>query len=253
MTMMINVKNETGMACYWDMEERDRAKLTRDDVLRYVDAELMMKGVLAVPSLVLVEEPAVTLAKNTLYRVDLGAYDRFDVAFVTEEAARAFLRLQPVRVRSDWQLGSENYFTESMQETGIRTEELPTRATIQDAKGAMQEQKAAKDENDRRRKAHEEQTKKVDDALKGLWEDWHACRAKADRVARVTATFQKYVTMAGSDAVAARFLRQAFTRSELEETEAWTGTKFPSTPGPLDETTFPRVATVRDDDDTSPL
>jgi hypothetical protein len=212
---------------YWDLSERERAALSREDVARYLDAELMMKGVLALAPLTLVPEPAPKLETKSYYRVAASDYDVIDLAFASEDDARAFVSLRPLRVRSDWQLGSENRFVEPLGAGTIRTEDLPGHAEVEAAKATLKEAKAAKEENDRRRRIHEEQSKAVESAVSGLWEDWHECRAKAERMARVSETFAKYTALASGDlAVASKFLRQVFSVEELVAAEEWTGVRM---------------------------
>ena len=49
---------------YWSLSEKERANLTREQVEGSADFELMSLGVLAVPPLVLEEEPDVTLPER---------------------------------------------------------------------------------------------------------------------------------------------------------------------------------------------
>jgi len=175
------------MKTYWDLSEPERAAMTRDDVARYIDAELMLKGVLAVAPLTLVDETPPALATEPYYRVG-DEYTTLDVAFRSEADARAFLGLGPVRVTTEWSLGSA------------------------------------------------EATKKVEETLKGLWDDWHDCTAKGDRMRTVTETYTKYLALADGNAVTAgKFLVTAFGLAAVQDAEEWTGTKMlpvevPATP-----------------------
>lgn len=217
----------TGPVLYWDLSEPARAALTRDEVARFVDAELMLKGVLAPTPLVLVEESTPKLPGHPVYRIVLGSYDSLEVAFASEADARSFLKLSPARVRSDWALGSENVFLESPEGATIQCVSLPTKTEVETAKVALKEARAAKEENEKRRRIHAEQTKATEDALSGLWEDWHSCCAKATSMARVAETFAKYTGLANGDlTVASKFLRMAFTVAEISAAEEWTGTKM---------------------------
>ncbi len=210
------------MQTYWDLSERERAALTYDDVKRFVDAELMLKGVLAAGALELVPVPDAPVPSVTLYRPRIqGRYAPVDVAFTTEEKARAFLDLDPAMIEKDWQLGDAEIAT-PVREASVEAVTFVMRATADAYKSQLQSIKAAKDENDRRRRAHEEQQKKVDQALQGLWDDWHACCAKGRAIAAINATREKYLRLAdGDETTARRFILLVHTEDELAEAAAW--------------------------------
>jgi hypothetical protein len=93
------------MTTYWDLSEQERAALTADDVQKYIDAELMLKGVLKVKPLALEPEPTVPVPSTKAFVVRFGGkYGRTDsgVAFDTIESAQAFIALRAVRVESEY-------------------------------------------------------------------------------------------------------------------------------------------------------
>ncbi len=215
------------MKTYWDLSEPERAALTRDDVAKFIDAELMLKGVLAVAPLTLADETPPVLATEPYYRVG-DEYTALDVAFRSEADARAFLGLGPVRVTTEWSLGSDNRFVEPIRpDTVLRLVQLPSRSAVEIAAVSLKEAQAAKSENERRRRDHADATKKVEETLKGLWDDWHACTAKGDRMRAVTETYAKYLALADGNAVTAgKFLVTAFGLAAVQDAEEWTGTKM---------------------------
>ena len=92
------------MTTYWDLSERERAELSREDVERYVDAELMLKGVLRVKPPVLAAEPEVPQPTKRFFSVTVrGQYnsrDHVGVVFETlEQAADAISAYLPHRKR----------------------------------------------------------------------------------------------------------------------------------------------------------
>lgn len=213
---------------YWDLTEAERAALTRDDVAKFVDYELMQQGVVKPKPLALVDVPSVSLETKTFYEIDTYTTGFSLVAFRTAEDARQFIALCPVAIEQDWQIGSDTKFATPLRENAkIASVELATRESVDAARAALKEAAAAKTENDRRRREHEEQTKKVEHALKGLWDDWHACVAKNGTMRRIVETFEEYKTITHGDlAIAARFLRKAFTIGLIREAEAWTQRKM---------------------------
>lgn len=217
------------MRTYWDLTEVERAAMSRDDVAKFIDAELMLKGVLAVPPLTVADETPPALETTGYYRIG-SQYEGLDIAFRSEADARAFLALGAMRITSEWSLGSDNRFVEPIKPGSIQLIPLPSKAAVQASAGALKEAEATKSENERRRRDHAEATKKVDGVLKDLWDDWHACVAKAQRMARIAETFTKYVGIAGDKDVAARFLAQTFAPSEIAEAIEWTGVDMVAAP-----------------------
>lgn len=214
------------MVTYWDLSEQERAALIRDDVARFIDAELMLKGVLKATPLVLLAETPPALPARPLYVIDLGtgAYSSVDLAFQTEADARAVLAMGPLRVTSDHSLGSSTKYTKPIAaDATISAHDFPTAEDVEIAKVALREAHAAEGENQRRREAHERQTKAVDDALKGLWEDWHECTEKGTELRKVAATFGEYTKIANDNEVAASFLRKVFDEDKIQEAEKWCG------------------------------
>lgn len=212
------------MNTYWDLTERERAVLSREDVETFLDAELMTKGVLAVKAPTYLPVPEVVLNKNDLYEIDpQSSHGRPHLAFPNEDAARTFLGLGGIVIDADWQIGSDVKFAQPVpNDAPVRTIALATRESVEIARIKLREAKAATEENEKRKRVYEEQLRNVDKALGGLWEDWYACQEKAYRVGRVIETFEKYVKMAGSEATAAKFLAQVFTPPQIAEAEEWT-------------------------------
>jgi len=232
------------MQTYWDLTEKERAALSYEGVQRYVDAELMLKGVLAVPELELAPVPDMPTPDVVVYRPKASArFGGFDVAFATDDQARAFLELKPFHIVRDWQLGDAQ-IADRLDDARIEIVPAFTRAAADIFRSKLESIKAAKDENDRRKRARDEQQKKVDQALAGLWEDWHACCAKARKVAAINATREKYLKLAGGDeATAARFLAMVHSEAELAEAAEWGGDKptpsaVPAAPTNVNEIPF---------------
>lgn len=218
------------MKTYWDLTEAERAALTRDDVAKFIDAELMVAGVLKPAPLVLVDVPRLEIAKTTFYQVEnLGhRYGSANgVAFLCEGDARAFLALRPVEVGSDWQIGSEYRFSKPLGDSKIVAIDLASEASIEAARATLKEINAANNENDQRRRAFEEQSRKIEQTLKGLWDDWHECVRKDVEMKRVAETFREYIEITrGDHATASAFLRKAFPGEKIAEAEKWTGTRM---------------------------
>lgn len=212
---------------YWDLTERERAALTRDEVQAYLSFELMQKGVLEPEPLKLATVPAVKLATAPVYRIRTsdGFTSSSGLAFATEEAARAALAASPMLITREY-IGDSVDCTVSTA-LAIECVELPTKESVDAARVTLKEAASVKADNERRSREHTEAMKKVESAVKGLWEDWHDCRETAERIAKVDTTFAKYTTLAGgATELAKKFLRQVFTIVELKEAETWTGKNY---------------------------
>jgi cytochrome c556 len=88
------------------------------------------------------------------------------------------------------------------------------RATIEKAA-------SAKSANERTQREHDAAHAKQREALKGLWEDWHECVAKQERLGRIVDTFHDYVKTAGDNVIAASFLSKAFEAGDIAEAAEW--------------------------------
>lgn len=213
------------LTTYWDLTERQRAALTRDDVARYLDAELMTNGVLRPAPLELLPEEPPPVAARTFYGITHSGWQKLDLAFATAEDAHAFLAMRPMILETNWELGDIKYAHPIDGKVEVLT--VADRDAVVAATAILKERKAAKEENKRRREAFEKQQKAVESALSGLWEDWHDCCAKDREMRRIAATFAEYkVTAGGDDMLAAKFLRKVFTVEQIADAERWTGVEM---------------------------
>jgi len=188
------------LTTYWDLSENERAALTREEVERFIDAELMTKGVLKVPALVVEPEPEVTLEKRTVYRVRSSRFSKTEFAFDTQAKAEAVLAMRPMVIDTEWMEGRNVEFVKPLAEdSGVELDSVATQASVIEQKSALKRQQAVKAENARRIEEHEKATKAIEGVLAGLWEDWYGCQATRDRHARVIRTLDEYTVTAGGD------------------------------------------------------
>lgn len=228
------------MVTYWNLAPKTRAALSEADVQRYLDAELMLKGVLRVDPLVLEEEPALPeITKTTWYKVE-----GFDLVFETPDEALKFSQLRPRTtdtkyVGDYWNSRTKIEFLNPESRAG---EVLPVLLTTADEiarhASALDKLGAIEKSNREKREAHAKDLKLTNEALKGLWDDWHERRAEAARYRKIIDTYAAYVQTAGDRDVAAKFLLKVFSAEQIREASEWTGvtirTEFPEAtePGP---------------------
>lgn len=216
------------MQTYWDLSEQERADLSREDVERYVDAELMLKGVLRVrpPTLATVPEVPQPTRRffSVLVRGQYNSRDHVGVVFETIEQARAFVALSPMRLDSEWLEGSSVQFVAPAREPEIIEMAALTAAEKDAAKSELSSANAIQAANERAKSQYEQDIKKQNDALKGLWADWCACVERRSNLKKIADTFDDYVRTVGGDTeIASKFLSKVFIKSDIEDAAAWFG------------------------------
>jgi len=215
---------EDNMNIYWDLSEKDRANLTREDIEQYIDTELMRLGVLKVKPLVLDPVPTFPQPAQRYFRVRCGHYF-LDVAFDRQEEAQAFIALNPKRVDMS-HLGHESHnfaIDMSDEEIEIVSVSMFDRETFTMARDDLRQADAVKASNNKKQHEYDEAIKKQKQVLSGLWNNWSECKSKCNRLRRVLETFADYQRIATDPVVAARFLAKAFSRGEIAETVEWFG------------------------------
>lgn len=216
------------MKTYWDLTEKDRSKLSHEEVERFVDVELMTVGVLRVADLVLEPEPTPPEPDLEVFTVGCAGH-RFDCVFLTEEAARAFAKLA-VRARSYHYLANDFlYFIEPDTDWKITAEKAFSKNQADIHRNEFAAAKEAKRRNQNAKDEYEKALKAQHDACSHMWSDWHATQAKSVEMDRVADTLKAYQQLAEGDAaVAFRFLRKAFSDSKIAEAVEWCGLELPA-------------------------
>lgn len=206
------------MNTYWDLDEIDRGALTSEDVQKFVDAELMLKGVLKVKPIVLVDVPTVPEPSTKAFVVRFGStYGRADsgVAFETLEAAQAFVALRPMSLGSEYLESTSVPYTKRVTDPEIAEVPIFTEEAKNAVRGELRKAAAIKASNEKASEEYTKATRAQESALEGLWEDWTRCREHAAKLRAVADTFADYKRTAGGDAmVAASFLAKVYP-SEL--------------------------------------
>lgn len=206
------------MKTYWDLSETERAALSADDVQKYVDAELMIKGILKVHPLELEPEPGMPEPAGRVFvvRPAANAFAHL-AAFPTRDAAQAFVDLRPLRLESSYLSGQTVAYYVSGP---LEIVEQPMFG--EDEKSACEAElrrvAAIKSSNETRRREHAEAMRKQTEALRGLWDDWAACRKHVEQLRAVATTFADYVATAEGDrAIARQFLAKVYSEELIAE------------------------------------
>ncbi len=230
------------MKTFWDLEEKERAALTREEVERCLDAELMTKGVLKVAPLALDEEPTIDeLATSTYYWVDGFPH----VLFTTTEAASAFVALKPAQLGSEYLCGDYRQsvkFAKPSEDTDINQVSVASQDSFVQRRSDLEKRAAIRTSNEKRREEYDRDSKAQAKVLDGVWEDWARCRRVEEGHRRVVATFNDYVKTAGDEYTAARFLGKVFTFEQIDEARTWCGVAIPDPDFPMEGKPMPAPA-----------
>lgn len=207
------------MKTYWDLQEHERAALSQEDVKRYVDAELMLKGVLKVAPLVLEVEPTIPKPSTTLFviRTTERRYgSKSDViAFRDEVDVGKFLALTPIILGSEYVNGHNINVSAPMRDPEVAKVDVFDADELLKHRATVEQAHAIREKNQKAVAAYEAAEKTVRVALKGLWEDWAEQRDEHARLEKIAATFADYQSTAGDDVTASKFLNKVFKREDI--------------------------------------
>ncbi|QDV78033.1 hypothetical protein [Botrimarina mediterranea] len=222
------------MKTYWDHTEKERANLTREQVEKLCKFELMGEGVIVTmhpgepPAKPEISEPKVTV-HGVIFKG--SSYHTLDVWFRTKEEAVAFAALKPVRVDSDYRLG-DKYEAIDAYESQSFVEKEVFNVVDGDAFNAATKQYAAEKESyDRSLAKWKEDNDSARKCCESLWDDYAEQREKLSNAQSVLSRWNEYVESCDGDKeIAARFLRKAYTQSQIELANDWCDASIPMLP-----------------------
>lgn len=238
------------MITYWDLEPKARAALSESDVQRYLDAELMLKGVLKVEAPTFDEVPEVpTVERSTWYKVT-----GFDAVFATAELAQRFIDLNPrstdtKRFGHDWRAQETIECLEPSKPLEVVTVALASETAVESHRATLEKRAAARSANEKKREEYNKAVKLQNEALKGLWDDWHTQRAEAAQHRKLVETFESYVKTAGDRMVATKFLLKVFTAEQIKKAADWHGIEIPTAEAPPPGPSHPEAPPAPASDD----
>lgn len=216
------------MRTYWDLSEKDRAALTATDVERFVDAELMTKGVLKVTEPTLEKEPELPEPDVECFYVSAGT-TRVDVAFNTADDARAFIATGPMIRQYHYLNGEFIYYVHTSDDWKITAERAHSKDLADLHRGTFALAKEAKARNEKLKDDHAKALKAQQEALADMWSDWRTQSIKRTQLEKVATTYESYTATAEGDrAIAFRFLRKSFDDAKIVEAAEWFGFQLPN-------------------------
>jgi hypothetical protein len=205
---------------YWDLETNERAALTTEQVKACCLVELMEAGVLQPEPPDLVDEETVEVERETFFAPkEPGTYgDSFGICFPTADEAAQFVALKPMKVESNWRVGSDHKYAKPLAELEIAALRLMTEADYVRLSSDLQRVESAKTANKKARDEFNKATAAVSKATEGLWDDWHECRAHVAAIAKVRADFAEYTKLCEGNETSARvFLLKIHERALIDE------------------------------------
>lgn len=215
---------------YWDLSEQERARLTKAQVEALLTVELMEKGVVKVepPAFEPVDE--VNVAKTVYFEIQRKceySMTGTSILFTDAEKAQKFIELAPLWEDSRYEYGHDRKFAMPGRELSIKSVELPSEDVVANMATVLKRNKAAEDANATRRAEYAKAITAVEDATKGVWDDWQTCRAKARDAAKVKDTLAEYLGLCdGNTTTALAFLAKAFDEERIAEAKAWFGSEW---------------------------
>lgn len=215
------------MKSYWDVDERDRAKLTEDDVKSYLAVELMQAGVAKPrgPKIVEAIEPSEQLGKESWYEVVGEGYSAESVGlFRTMDQAEKFIELCPLKSDFDYRTGTKYKYAVAHTNLSVRPVELYRQADIVALKPQLEGYKEACDSNDREQSRYNDECEKARKATKLIWEDWHDQTLRESEASHMISVLEEYAQLCdGDDAKAEIFLRKAKGDDVVDSAFEWLG------------------------------
>jgi len=208
---------------YWDLTNEERGKLSEDEVRATCKVELMEQGVINPTPPTLLDETAPSPSTRMVYDVFRKgdySYERegvsCDVVFESEEQARAFMDLEPMRLYDDHGTGTR--YAKACIDLRVVTRDIAEESDVVKLRAVLEEAKQAKVTNDKAKVEYEKALTVAREAVEGIWEDWHACRERLTYLKRVRETYREYLDLTeGDEATAKRFLLKTYSDEDCQE------------------------------------
>lgn len=224
------------MQTYWDLSPIDRAALTRDQVDDYIKLELMEKGVIAPKPYTPEPIEDIKLVSVPIYRVSHngGRYgaDHFNCGFTSQEAAQAFINLNPLAIETDYAVPTSDHLISRKPLTLTISfgSIIPADALIP-LRSALERNEAVKNRNTKAQSEYDKAVKAAETASRDLWTDYYEQKQLAASHAQTLATYDEYVTLAKGDTVAAfAYLCKALPAPTVSAAFAWFNRQEPRAP-----------------------
>lgn len=210
------------MKSYYDFQPQERATLTEEQVEEMVEIQMMIDGVVKpTPPRLRKRLEDVPVPKKSVYRVVHGTGSHaLNIAFATEEEARAFLAMKPLAIHSDWETRTD-YF-EPLDRPGVKLEMIATEEAITTYKADLKEVAAQKTSAEDESRKYNEKMKAVQRVRDRVFGDWQDQIDKFGELCNVKMAYADFLRLAKGDAdMALACLRKAFGEDVVLEAATW--------------------------------
>lgn len=198
------------MKTYWDHSEKERAKLTEDEVRNLLDVELMTKGVKKINAPILKLIQKVSIASEIWFEVG-------GISFKEAETAQKFIALDPRKATYDYGCGYEYQYAEQIEQK-IEQKKLYSHQELLNLTTVLKQNKQAKDENDRLLADYDKAYKEQNLILDEVWTDYWKCKDRAYELEKILETNDEYLKMTDNDKeLALAFLKKIYSEEDIKE------------------------------------
>lgn len=198
------------MKSYWDYKEKERAKLSEQEVQELLDIELMIKGVKKISAPVLKDIEEVSVATETWFEVD-------GIFFQNAEAAQKFLALNPKKSTYDYACGYDYHYAAPIEQT-IEQKQLYSQQHLLNLATILKKNKEAKQENEKLLSEYDKAIKEQNKVLDFVWQDYWRCKARASELQQIVETNAVYLKMTNGDKnMALEFLKKVYSEADIKE------------------------------------
>jgi hypothetical protein len=216
-------KDDSMSGSYWDLEEHERARLTREEVEQYEAFELMSKGVPPLEELRVEDVPALPPPSRQYAKAKIGTVELyFDTMADVEVLQKMAPKIQCHQYLNDgWSGPSVEYVKDfgSPEGSAVR---MYSEEEVERHKVELQKSKSIEERNKKARDRYDRAIKDRNEALAGMWSDWTTVRTRSEHLSKIGATYEDYVkTCSGDKKLAYSFLLKAFDEDDIKTAEEW--------------------------------
>lgn len=198
------------MKTYWDYSEKERAKLTEEEIKGLLDVELMTKGVKKITAPILKPIQEVSVASEIYFEVD-------GVFFKDAETAQRFLTLDPKKSVYDYACGYDYHYACPIKQT-IEQKTLYSQQGLLNLATILKQNKQAKEENERLTSDYDKAIKEQNKVLNEVWSDWWRCKERDCELQKIIDTKTEYLKMTdNNEDMTMAFLRKIYNEEDIKE------------------------------------
>lgn len=216
------------MKLFSELSTFEKAGLTSEEIDKYVEVELMVRGV-ALPEKPNLEVIPVApeFDKKALWfvvaRADYGCC--CEIGFDSPEDAQALMAQLQRPCFTEGQVyvssGKSPEYHKRVNEVHVEVRHLYSQSDAEILSKYVRSSAEAEDRNKAALKAHSESMVEADEIRSEIMGEVRAARATGHRYREILATYSKYKDLAGDDETAMRFLLNQFSLEDVTLAQEW--------------------------------